>query len=286
MSLVLCVLSLFVLLQPTAKAQNVVNPPILPQIGGMSSVSSTCYKIDESGVADCVQVQVGNKYTCPGKNRFAPKCQDNKTTYFKSTGEVFTKPVVDTNFYGQYPGSGWITARYNGNAYGCQNLQTVGSGGHVEPTPIRGCGRLITWDEYNVLPRNSDGLLVSHNLWPAPWLEPHFTSGFQLWSNDRNEVTDVSNYGFVVSDVQVGNFAYWMHAPLLCTDTCTEIQLPNLAINNFGDYVGGTVANINQVQYDLSLSYMVSANDINDAGFIAGQCSSLTALTGCIIKVD
>ena len=278
------VLSLLVIRQPEAKATavNVTTPPILTQTGGTLSVSSTCYKIDEAGVADCVQTQLGNPYKC-GVNRFAPKCQSVVTTYFKSTGEVVAKPVVNTAFGGRYPGTGWLTYSYKGIDYGCQSLQATGSGGHTEYAVVQGCGKLISWAEFNALPKNSDALLLppTYPLWEAPWLAPHYTAGYTLWSNDRNEVTDVSDYGFVVSDIKIGNFAYYMHAPLLCTGTCVEVPLPNLAINDFGDYVGGVSAQFSGVAYDLSIDGVTQANDINNAGEIAGQCGTIA----CIDKI-
>jgi hypothetical protein len=273
----------------------VPNPPVLAQPGGTLSVSSSCYKIDEAGIADCVQTQLGKPYKCQ-PSRFAPLCKSTINTYFKSTGEIFTPAVVNRNFNNAYPGTGWITYWFNGEAYGCQQLQAVGSGGSQEKPTIRGCGKFKTFAEVAAMPKDSDNFLLapSESPWPAPWLfSPHLTAGNQLWSSDENKVTDVSSFGFVVSDVQVGNFAYYMHPPLLCAPNnttnkmaCSEIGLPNLGINDFGDFVGGTVATINQVQYNLAPSTLVSGNDINNAGFIAGQCLNMTALTGCIAKVD
>jgi hypothetical protein len=284
-SIILSILALTVAYQTNPKAEllPVQIPAPIPQTGGTASVSSSCLKIDETGIATCLQTQIGIPYKC-SPSRFAPKCKSVVNTYFKSTGEIIDKPVLDANFNGAYPGSGWITSIYNGSAYGCQRLQRTGSGGHVEPSPIQGCGKLITWEQYDLIPRTSDGLLLTKSieLWPAPWLEPHYTSGYQLWSSDRNEVSDVSDYGFVVTDTQVGNFAYFLNSPMLCTDICSFINLPNLGINNLGDYVGGTTGFINNEFSDLSLLGITRANDINDVGEIAGQCGTVA----CIAKLD
>jgi hypothetical protein len=284
-SIILSIIALAVAYQPDAKAEQlpIQIPAPVAQTGGTASVSSTCLKIDELGVATCLQTQIGIPYKCSA-SRFAPKCKSVINTYFKSTGEIISRPVIEQDFKGLYPGSGWITANYNGSAYGCQRLQRTGSGGHVEPPAIQGCGKLITWEQYDLIPRTADGLLLttSTNLWLAPWIEPHYTSGYQLWSSDRNEVSDVSDFGFVVTDTQVGNFAYFLNSPMLCTDTCAFINLPNLGINNFGDYVGGATGFINGEFSDLSLIGVTKANDINDAGEIAGQCGTVA----CIAKLD
>ncbi len=186
-----------------------------------------------------------------------------------------------------YPGTYWVTRLFNSQSYGCQILQRTGSGGHVEPSPIQGCGRLITTDEYNALPRTPDGLLAQPALplWAAPYREPGYTAGYTLFSSDRNEVTDVSSTGFVLTDVQVGNFAYYMNGPQLCDPVCRSLPFPVSGINNLGDSVGGNTAMVGGVTYDLSTSGVVAANDINDNGDIAGQCQTATGNKGCVISI-
>jgi hypothetical protein len=184
-----------------------------------------------------------------------------------------------------YPGAYYVTRLFNGQSYGCQTLQSTGSGGHVEPSPIGGCGRLITTDEYNAIPRTPDGLLApALPLWVAPTRGPHYESGYALFSYDRNEVTDVSSRGFVLTDVQVGNSAYYMNGPQLCDQVCQSLSFPVVGINNLGDAVGGKTAVIGGVTYDLSTYGVIWTGDINDKGDIAGQCQTPTGNKGCIVS--